>query len=50
MLRIEQLLPTILILLDLGAGAVYLYKGNVNMLWYWVSAASITASVTFVIN
>lgn len=42
-----KLFPTILIILDLCAGAVYWYYGNVRMVVYWVAAAVLTASVTF---
>lgn len=35
-----------LILHTLAAGR-WLYEGNYTQAWYWASAASITASVTF---
>jgi len=39
--------PTILIILDICAGLVYLADGDVRMFGYWLSAASITAFVTY---
>ena len=42
-----KLFPSILIVLDLCAAAVYGYYGNIRMVIYWVAAAVLTASVTY---
>lgn len=42
-----KLFPAVLIILDLCAAGVYGYYGNIRMVIYWVSAAVLTASVTF---
>lgn len=39
--------PTVLIVLDVFAALVYLWYGDYKHFWYWMSAASITASVTY---
>lgn len=44
---ITKLFPVILIVLDLCAAGVYGYYGNMRMVVYWVSAAVLTASVTY---
>ena len=42
-----QIFPTILILLDVGAGIVYGASGDWRKLIYWLAAATLTATVTF---
>jgi energy-converting hydrogenase Eha subunit A len=44
---IDKAFPTPLIALDLGAAAVYFYGLNYRMAIYWVSAAVLTACVTY---
>jgi hypothetical protein len=39
--------PSILIALDVGAAAVYAAHGDVRRFIYWISAATLTATVTF---
>ena len=46
-MKLEQILPTILIVIDIGAAAVYLYQGDVRKTIYWLAAATLTAVVTF---
>lgn len=43
----EKLFPTILIFLDICAGFVYLYKGDVRHCIYWIAAGVLTACVTY---
>lgn len=42
-----EFFPTVMIVLDILAALVYLAKGNVRMSLYWVSAAVLTACITF---
>lgn len=44
-MRIELLFPTVLIVLDILAGAVYAVKGDGWNAVYWMSAALISFSV-----
>ena len=44
---ITKLFPTIIVALNIGAMVVYLLKGNARMTIYFLSAAVITASVTY---
>jgi hypothetical protein len=46
-MKLQQLFPTILILLDIVAGLVYLCDGDLRKFVYWTSAAVLTATVTF---
>lgn len=46
-MRPTIIFPTLLIALDVGAAVVYLIHGDAKHFWYWMSAASITASVTY---
>ncbi len=39
--------PSILIVLDIAAGIVYLADGDVKKCVYWLSAAVLTSTVTF---
>lgn len=43
----KYLFPSILIGLDIAAGIVYLCQGDVRHFIYWLSAAVLTATVTF---
>jgi hypothetical protein len=42
-----RLFPTILMVLDVAAGAVWYCHGNTRKAIYWVCAAILTATVTF---
>jgi hypothetical protein len=43
----NQILPLVLIIIDLGAALVYLNDGNLRKFVYWVAAAALTTVVTF---
>lgn len=43
----EQVLPTLMIVLDAVASVVYAAKSDVRHAIYWAAAAVLTASVTF---
>lgn len=42
-----QILPTVLIVIDIGAAFVYTLDGDIRRVVYWISAAVLTASITF---
>ena len=42
-----QIFPAILMVLDLGAAAVYFYNGDKAKALYWVAASVITLSTLF---
>lgn len=42
-----KIFPTILILMDIAAGLVYLADGDVRRFIYWIAAAVLTITVTF---
>ena len=44
---IIKFFPCLLIALDLGAGGVYLWGGDLRRFIYWMAAATLTATVTF---
>jgi hypothetical protein len=46
-MKAVQIFPTVLIALDLGAAIVYAKFGDWRHFIYWVSAATLTATVTF---
>lgn len=46
-MRKDQILPTALMVIDLAAGAVCLYDGDMRRFIYWTAAATLTASVTW---
>lgn len=46
-MKVEQILPTVLMSIDIAAGLVYMVRGNVRLFVYWVAAATLTACVTF---
>lgn len=43
----KQFFPAVLIVLDVAAGIVYACHGDWRRLIYWLSAAVLTATVTF---
>jgi hypothetical protein len=43
----EKILPTVLIIIDIMAGIVYLTQANYRKAIYWLSAAVLTAAVTY---
>jgi hypothetical protein len=43
----NKLFPTILIMLDFGAGIVYLCNGDLKKFIYWIAAAVLNICVTF---
>lgn len=43
----SSIFPIALMILDLGAGAVYALDGDLRRAIYWVAAAVLTAAVTF---
>jgi hypothetical protein len=46
-LHSTQWFPTLLILLDIAAAVPYGWHGNWRMAIYWLSAATLTACVTY---
>lgn len=42
-----QILPTLLIVIDIASAAVYASDGDARKVIYWVSAALLTAAVTY---
>lgn len=46
-MKAEQYLPTVLIVIDVAASAVYAGNGDLRKTIYWLAAAILTASVTF---
>jgi len=44
---IEKIFPTILIIIDILAGLIYLYQSDKKHFIYWLSAACLTFSVTW---
>ncbi len=42
-----QILPTVLIIINVAAAIVYLVNGDSRKFIYWMSAAILTASVTY---
>lgn len=43
----EHIFPTLLIVLDILAGVVYLCHGDVKKFIYWIAAAVLNITVTF---
>ena len=43
----KYIVPIILILLDIGAGFVYLASGDIKKFIYWIAAAVLNITVTF---
>lgn len=46
-MTLTQILPTILIIIDIAAAVVYGIDGDYRRVIYWTAAAVLTASVTF---
>lgn len=46
-MRSEQILPAVLIAIDLGAGVVYACQNDPKRAVYWAAAAVLTWTVTF---
>ena len=46
-MKSEYIFPTVLIMLDIMASIPYGVKGNMRMMIYWLSAATLTACVTY---
>jgi hypothetical protein len=42
-----QILPSLLIVIDLGAAGFYGLDGNWRLVIYWIAAAILTACVTY---
>jgi len=42
-----KVLPTLLIVIDIMAGMVYLLDGDLRRFTYWIAAAVLTATVTY---
>lgn len=42
-----KIFPIVLIVLDVGACAIYACNGDMRKTIYWISAATLTAAVTF---
>jgi hypothetical protein len=43
----EKLLPTVIIAISIGAGAVYAFQGDMRHTCYWFAAALLNISVTY---
>jgi hypothetical protein len=43
-----KILPVVLMIIDIAAGAVYLSKGDCPRFVYWIAAATITGSTLFI--
>lgn len=46
-MKFEYIFPTVLIVLDVLAAIPYGVKCNIRMMVYWLSAATLTACVTY---
>lgn len=42
-----QILPTVLMTIDVMAGVVYAFNGDLKRCIYWLAAAVLTATVTY---
>ena len=49
-MKIEQILPVILIIIDAASAAVYAVKGNIGQAVYWAAAAVLNIAVTFLMK
>lgn len=47
MIKTQHIFPILLILLDLGAAAVYGGAGDIRKVIYWIAAAVLNITVTF---
>jgi hypothetical protein len=43
----NKIFPLIIIILSIGAGIVYFYKGDLRHTVYWFAATALNISVTF---
>lgn len=43
----ERILPTISVLIAIGASLAYIWKGDIRRTLYWAAAAVLTSSVTY---
>lgn len=46
-MKVQYIFPTVMIVLDMCAAAVYALHGDYRKLIYWVAAAVLNAAVTF---
>lgn len=46
-MKYTQILPSVLIVIDVFAAVVYAYANDYKHALYWLSAATLTATVTF---
>ena len=46
-LMVKLVFPTVLIVIDVAAAAVYVAGGDVRRFIYWMAAATLTATVTY---
>lgn len=46
-MRKEQILPFVIILIDLGSAVPYMMDGNWRKTVYWIAAAVLNIAVTF---
>ena len=46
-MRYAQILPSVLIAIDVAAALVYAYAHDFKHTLYWLSSATLTATVTF---
>ncbi len=46
-MKATYIFPSILIVLDIAAAAVYAYDGDWRRMIYWLAAAVLTAAITF---
>ena len=44
---LAKILPTVLIVIDVAASIVYACDGDIKRCVYWLSAATLTATVTY---
>lgn len=49
-MKIEQILPVILIIIDVASAVPYLVKGNIGQAVYWAAAAVLNIAVTFLMK
>ena len=49
-MKIEQILPVILIIIQGAAAVPYLVKGNIGQAVYWAAAAVLNIAVTFLMK
>lgn len=47
MIKMQQILPLVLIVIDVCAAGVYMCHGDWRKVIYWLAAAILTAAVTF---